>query len=139
VSASGEAHQADNDAKSATPPPAKNKNRSNTAHPSATNNTDDATNQPANNAVKHTAVPPNNAKTETNHDTVVEQLKTPAPLHMAGGPFQHDTTTGKKQKPIKHGTPVGYQQHRRRNEPACQQCREAHSRATQQRKNRNQP
>jgi len=68
VSASGEAHQADNDAKSATPPPAKNKNQSNTAHQSATNNTDDATNQPAHHADKQTPVPPNNAKTETNHD-----------------------------------------------------------------------
>ena len=50
-----------------------------------------------------------------------------------------NTATGKKQKPIKHGTPVGYQQHRRRNEPACASCRKANTRATQQRNNRNQP
>ena len=44
-----------------------------------------------------------------------------------------------KNKPIKHGTPVGYQQHRRRGEQACPACREAHTAAVTRRKHNNQP
>lgn len=42
-------------------------------------------------------------------------------------------------KPIKHGTAVGYQQHRRRGEPACPSCRQAHTAAVTRRQNNNQP
>ena len=83
--ASGEACQDDNADKYANP----KTNQSNTAPPSATNNTDDAANKPAPPAVKPTQQQSPDANTTTNHDTVAEQLKTPAPLHMAGGPFQH--------------------------------------------------
>jgi len=37
---------------------------------------------------------------------------------------------------IRHGTPTGYNQHRRQGEPACPACRQAHTEAVQQRKHR---
>jgi WhiB family redox-sensing transcriptional regulator len=40
----------------------------------------------------------------------------------------------KPTKPIRHGTPTGYHQHLRRGTEPCLQCRQAHSRNTQLKK-----
>jgi WhiB family redox-sensing transcriptional regulator len=41
--------------------------------------------------------------------------------------------TKSRQRPIRHGTPTGYNQHRRRGEPACPLCRQANTEATRNR------
>ena len=44
---------------------------------------------------------------------------------------------GRRPRPyIRHGTETGYKQHRKVGEEACQACKQAHSAAVQQRKNR---
>lgn len=45
--------------------------------------------------------------------------------------------TPRPQLPIRHGTPGGYRAHRRRHEPACRECLDAH--ATYNNRNRHNP
>ena len=45
--------------------------------------------------------------------------------------------TKSSQRPIRHGTETGYNQHRRRNEPPCALCRKANTDATRNRQDRN--